>query len=142
MFFGEIALIFAAFFTGAAFYISFSEQPSRIKLEANQLLVVWILSYKRGSMMQASLAAFSGISGLYAFYLSHDWRWLVGTLFILTNWPYTLTIIMPINKKLMTTPINQAGPETIKYIIKWGTLHKIRTILGTCATFLFLWALH
>lgn len=142
MFFEKLALLLATLFTGAAFYINFSEQPARLKLEAPQLLIEWIASYRRGFMMQASLAALSGISGGYTFYTLGDWRWLLGTCFILSNWPYTLIMMGPVNKKLMATPINQAGPETIKYIIKWGALHRIRTILGVCAMFLFLWALH
>ena len=141
MFFGHLALLFAAFFTGAAFYIIFAEQPARLKLEASQLLTQWIPSYKRGFMMQAPLAVLSGGSGLVAFYLLKDWRWVAGGCLILANWPFTLFIMMPINKELAATPPAQAGAQTVKSIMKWGSLHTVRTVLGTAATGFFLWAL-
>jgi hypothetical protein len=141
MFFGDLAIIFSSLFTGAAFYVGFAEQPARLKLQASQLLTQWIPSYKRGFMMQSSLAIFSGASGLFAFYQSSDWRWIVGAIFIFANWPFTILVIMPTNKNITATPIEQAGPETIQEIVRWGFLHSVRTGLGACSTILYLWAL-
>jgi Domain of unknown function (DUF1772) len=139
---GQRALVFAAAFAGAAIYINIAEQPARLGLPDQSLLNEWKPSYQRAHAMQAPLALASGLLGAAACYLSMDWRWLIGTVFIIANWPYTFAFIMSTNKELLAIANDKADRSSRALIEKWGRLHAVRSAFGVAATVAYLWALN
>jgi len=137
---GLLALVTAALFAGAAFYISVAEQPARLLLDDRSLLTQWKPSYKRGFAMQASLAVISALLGFWAAWQAQDWRWALGAAIILANWPYTLFGIMPTNHRIEAIPNEQADATARGLIVTWGGLHAVRTALGFAAVAAYLWA--
>jgi uncharacterized membrane protein len=133
---GQLAIIAAALFSGAAIYVNAVEQPARLLLDDQALLDEWKPAYKRGALMQAPLAIIGFLLGLLAWWQSGNFLWLVGGVLILANWPVTLFLIMPTNRKLTATA--KAAPESRSLIVKWGGLHAVRTGLGFAATATFL----
>ncbi len=137
---GLLALVAAAIFTGAAFYVNAAEQPARLSLDDRALLAEWKPAYKRGAAMQAPLALLGFGLGLIAWWQASHAGFLVGAVAIIAPWPWTLIGIKPVNDALLATGIDQAGPQTRALIVKWGALHGVRTALGALATAAFLWA--
>jgi hypothetical protein len=127
-------------FSGAAIYINIAEQPARLQLDNRSLLAEWKPAYKRGYVMQACLAIVGGLFGLVASLSTLDWRWLLGAIVLLANWPYTIFVIRPTNRRLMDTPPEAVSAETRRLLERWGALHAGRSTLGLAATLIFLWA--
>ena len=136
-----VAVLATALFAGAAVYITLVEHPARMGCSTEIAATVWAPSYKRATVMQASLAVVGSISGLAAWLLGAGVLWLVGSLFILAVVPVTLVVIFPTNSKLLTPGRDLGSPETRLLLVKWGELHAIRSALGLVATILFVWLL-
>ena len=140
MLLGQLALLVAAVFTGAALYINIAEQPARLELDDRSLLTEWKPAYKRGLSMQAPLAIVGFLLGIAEWWQSDHAGWVLGALLMIANWPVTFFAIMPTNNRLMATDPAAAGPESRAMIGRWGMLHAIRTALGFAACLAFLWA--
>lgn len=135
------ALICATLFAGAAFYITLVEHPARMLLEDVPLLRQWQPSYKRALPIQSGLALIGGIAGLWAAYLTASWLWVAGSVVLLANWPFTVLVIFPVNKRLMALEPEQANAESRRMLVEWGRLHSVRSVLGAIAALLFATAL-
>ncbi len=134
---GLVALTLAGFFTGAAFYVSFAEQPARLALEDGPALAQWKPAYKRGARMQAALALAAGVAGLAAWWQTGQMLFAAGAVFQLAPWPWTLLVILPTNRALLATPADKAGARSRVLMETWGRLHLVRVGLGAAATGLY-----
>ncbi len=92
--------------------------------------------------MQASLAVTGFVFGMSAWWMTGNWRWALGAVVLVANWPYTLLGMLPTNNKLMAIDPASADPESRALIVAWGGLHAVRSGLGALATLIFLWAAH
>jgi len=138
---GLLALTVSSVFAGAAFYINFAEQPARMRLEPGTALQQWRPSYKRGFMMQASLAIIGSVFALWAYIVSSDWRWLAGGAFLIANWPYTVFAMLPLNNRMMQVETDGSENEVTSMLSRWNRLHALRTVLGIFASVIFIWTL-
>jgi hypothetical protein len=136
-----IAVLTTTLFTGAAIYINLVEHPARMGCSTEVAATVWAPSYKRATVMQASLAVIGFLAGLAAWLLGAGLVWLVAGLFILTVVPVTLIIIFPTNKQLLAPGRDLGSSETRELLVKWGQLHAIRSVLSLIASVILIWQL-
>jgi Anthrone oxygenase len=119
MLIGHLALVVASLFSGVAFYVNFAEQPARLQLDDKALLTEWKPSYRRGFVMQATLAMLAFFLGAIAWWQTGIAAFLIGALLILAPWPWTLLVMKPVNDKLVGTDLAKAGPDTRATLHQW-----------------------
>jgi hypothetical protein len=139
---GELALVVAALFAGAAVIINVAEQPARLSLPDGPMLLEWQNSYNRAAPMQGGLAMASFVLGCIAAWQAWDMRWLLGATLMIANWPYTLFIIKPTNDRLHALGPEQANAASRAMIVSWGHLHAVRSGLSVAACGAYVWAMH
>lgn len=136
---GLIALVCTAAFCSAAIYINIAEHPARMQLDDAHALAQWGPSYDRAFNYQGSLAVLSGVAGLAQAWISNDGHWALGAILMLSNWPFTLLIILPLNKKLKSASGNSVGAESRAMLVRWNRLHGVRSCISAIALLSFFW---
>jgi uncharacterized membrane protein len=136
-----LATLACGMFAGAAVYVSLVEHPARLSCGVEVALMEWKPSYKRGTVMQASLAVMGSFLAGLSWWLEKNSVWLIGGIFLFAVVPFTLIVILPTNKKLETGKLDPTSPETENRLRLWGILHAVRSLLGFLAFVIFLIAL-
>ena len=98
---------------------------------------VWAPSYKRATVIQASLAIVGFLSGVAGWLLGGALAWLVGALLIGAVIPFTFIVIMPTNHQLLAPGRDISSAETRGLLEKWGKLHGVRSALGLVAAVVY-----
>ena len=132
-----IATLSSALFAGAATYINLVEHPARMGCDTRTAATVWAPSYKRATVMQASLAILGCLPGVAVWLLGGGLMWLVGAVLIGLVVPFTFVAIMPTNYRLLAPGRDLASSETRELLEKWGKLHGVRSALSLLASALY-----
>ena len=133
-----VAILSCALFAGAAAYVNLVEHPARMQCGTALATTVFGPSYRRATVMQASLALVATVSALGAWWLVGSVLWIIGGLLIFAVVPFTLLVILPTNKQLLAPNLDRAAPATHRLLVRWGRLHAVRTAASFAATILFL----
>jgi uncharacterized membrane protein len=136
-----VAVLACTLFAGAALYINLVEHPARLACGTEIAARQWAPSYKRATLMQASLAVIASLAGAACWVETGRRIWLVGALCIFLVVPYTLVVIRPTNDRLLDPGRDRGSPETQALLETWGRLHAVRSALSLGAALLFAWAL-
>lgn len=133
-----VATLASGIFAGAAVYVNFVEQPARLSCGVELAVTEWRPSYKRGTMMQAPLAAVGSFAALISWWFDRGLAWLIGGLLLLLIIPFTLVVILPTNKRLESRELDLRSAEAGNLLRRWGRLHAVRSILSGVAFVIFL----
>ena len=129
------ATLAAGIFAGAAIYVSAIEHPARLSCGTEIAVREFVPSYRRGAIMQASLAIAGCVAGVIGGWLRSDITSVVAALLLGTVVAFTLIVILPINKRLLDPTLDARGTEAAHLLTRWGRLHAVRSALS-CAAFL------
>ena len=71
-----VATLSTTLFCGAAIYINLVEHPARMGCDTKTAAMVWAPSYRRATVMQATLAILGFVGGTAAWWTSGHTSWL------------------------------------------------------------------
>jgi hypothetical protein len=132
-----VAVITSAMFAGAAFYVFAVEHPARLEAEATAAISQFKSSYKRAAPIQVVFSAVCFLACFALWQRTHIWEWLAAGALVLAVIPYTLALILPVNRVLLAVDPPPGAIATL-LLSRWGHLHTGRTILGLVG---FVWIL-
>jgi hypothetical protein len=133
MFAEIVSLIFTGLFAGAALYVSLVEHPARMANTLEVALAEFRPSYKRAAVMQVTLAVIGVAGAIGAYFLGRGISTLVAGIVLATVVPFTLIVIMPINRQLLDETRTARTEDTEVLLEKWGKRHNVRTIASLLA---------
>jgi Domain of unknown function (DUF1772) len=138
MLLANFATLATALFTGAAVYISLVEHPARLLCPTAHAVEQWRPSYKRATVMQASLALAGSLLALAAWLTGAGLVWLLAGLLLGSVVPFTLIVMWPTNKQLEDPGLDTTTEVARSLLVRWGRLHNIRSGLSLVAVVLML----
>jgi hypothetical protein len=136
-----IATLCAGLFAGAAIYITFVEHPARLECGTALAATEFGPSYRRATVMQASMAGMGFLAALAAWAGGSGPRVLLGGALLGAVIPFTLIVILPTNKRLLDPGLDRGSAETAALLAKWGRLHAVRSVASGLAFGLLAWHL-
>ena len=133
-----IAILSCSVFTGAALYISIVEHPARMECGVELAVAEFRPSYRRASVMQATLAAAGLVSSIAAWLMGDVFWWAVAGVLLGSVIPFTLVVIFPTNKQLLSPMLDGRSAQARQLLGRWGASHAVRSVLSVLALLLFL----
>lgn len=133
-----VAVLACGLFAGAAVYISLVEHPARMECGVEIAAAEFAPSYRRATIMQATLAAVGLLSSIGAWLAGGTYWWLVGGILIGSVIPFALIVILPTSKRLLSPTLDRHSPQTERLLARWAALHAVRSVLSELALLLFL----
>jgi hypothetical protein len=138
MLLANFATLATALFTGAAVYISLVEHPARLQCPTAHAVEQWRPSYKRATVMQASLAVAGSLLAVGAWLVGTGLVWLLAGLLLGAVVPFTLIVMWPTNKRLEDAGLDTTSEPARSLLVRWGRLHGVRSGLSLLALILML----
>ena len=99
----------------------------------------FVPSYRRATVMQATCAAVGLVSPLAAWLAGASLWWFIAGMLLGSVIPFTLIVILPTNKRLLSPTLDRRSTEAEHPLTRWGRLHAVRSVLSGLALLLFLY---
>ena len=93
----------------------------------------------KGWPWEASSAALGLLSSIAAWLAGATFWWLVAGALLGSVIPFTLFVILPTNKLLLSPTLDKQSVEAERLLARWGKLHAVRSVLSGVALLLFVY---
>jgi hypothetical protein len=121
-------------------YISAVEHPARMLCGTRLAVTEFAPSYKRATLMQASLAALGTLAGIAVWLMGAPAWWLVGGLLLGAVVPFTLLVMLPTNNQLLDPSLDKDSELASQLLRRWGELHVVRGCMSLASLLVFLYS--
>jgi uncharacterized membrane protein len=136
-----IAAFCTALFAGAALYVNLVEHPARLEPGTAAAIREWRPSYRRATVLQASLAVAGLLAAVGAWFQGRGTPVLIAGLALGFVVPFTLVVIFPTNKRLSDPELDEGSAEAAALLVKWNRLHAVRSAAALVALVILLFHL-
>jgi hypothetical protein len=133
-----LAVLTCGLFAGAAVYVRLVEHPARMECGVEIATAEFPPSYHRGTIIQVTLAAVCLLSSIAAWLAGATFWWVVAGVLQASVIPFTLIVILPTNKQLLSPMLDKRSAQTGQLLARWGALHVVRSALSALALLLLL----
>jgi len=127
------SVLACSLFAGAAVYVNLVEHPARMECGVEIAATEFRPSYRRGTIMLATLATLGLLSSIIAWLAGATFWWLIARVLLGSVVPFTLIVILPTNKLLLSATLEKQSAQAERLLARWGTLHAVRSILSGLA---------
>jgi hypothetical protein len=136
-----IAVLACGLFAGGAVYVNLVEHPARMECGVELAATEFPPSYRRGTIMLVTLAAVCLLSSIAAWLAGATFCWVVAGVLQVSVIPFTLVVILPTNKQLLSPTLDRRSAESARLLKRWSALHSVRSVLSALALSLLLYLL-
>ena len=134
-----VSVLSCSLFAEASFYINLVEHPARMECGVEVAASEFSPSYRRATVMQATLAAVGLVSSIAAWLAGATFWWLVAGALLGSVIPFTLFVMLPTNKLLLSPTLDKQSGEAERLLARCGRLPAVRSVLtGLALLFLCL----
>ena len=89
--------------------------------------------------MQVTCAALGLLSSVAAWLVEAAIWWLFAGVLLGSVMPFTLVVVLPTNKRLLSPALDRRSTEAEHLLARWGRLHAMGSVLSGLALLLFLY---
>ncbi len=125
-----LAVMCSAVFAVSALYVTLVEHPARLSAGISAALLEFRPSYARASVLQVLMIVLTCLCCFGLWLSTRHWSWLISGGLIGASIPFTLLVIMPVNRLLLDANSPPTEAMALKLLARWERLHLIRTLTG------------
>ena len=126
-----LAVIVAGIVTGGAWAYTLEIHPALTKAPPRSSLDVFTPMFRHANLMQPLLGGFVAVVTFIVSFMTGNWLWFIAALIMQVIGPYTIFVLMPVNRRLMAKDADPDSKTIIRDLNRWGGLHLVRTLVNT-----------